>query len=314
MVVALLTAALFAQQKRAPRTFELKAEDPSFWRLFDRDAKLVTMGDGFGFTEGPVWEAAGTLLVSDEDKNALYRLYPDGHRDELLQLGDPDGNTFDRAHRLLVTASLLRAIVCLSRDMKTYTVLADRYNGMRFNSPNDVTLGPDGAIYFTDPTLDLVKGESQETPFQGVYRLDDKGRVTLLTKELDQPNGLAFSPDGRYLYIDDTAKKNIRRYRFQHGVLSESMIFADEDVPGGVPDGMKLDTRGNLYVTGPGGVWVWSPGGKHIGTVVMPSNPANLTWGGIHNDQLFLTAGPRVYILQTKAKGYLSYPAKAKQP
>lgn len=304
---------LAAQQRAPEQAFELKAEDASFWKLFDKDAKLNTMGDGFGFTEGPVWEPAGSLLVSDETKNFIYRLFPDGRREELISLGDPDGNTFDREHRLIVTASVLRAIIRLSPDMKSYEVLADRYNGQRLNSPNDVTLGPDGAIYFTDPTLDLVKGEKQETPFQGVYRLDAKGTVTLLTKDLQQPNGLAFSPDGRFLYIDDSAQKNIRRYRFHEGALSEGMIFADESVPGkrGVPDGMKTDKKGNLYVTGPGGIWVWSPAGKHLGTVLLPHQPANLTWGGKKNSTLFLTAGHFVYTLQTRAKGHLSYPAKA---
>ncbi|HTH52684.1 MAG TPA: SMP-30/gluconolactonase/LRE family protein [Edaphobacter sp.] len=315
--ILLLALPLAAQQRQqAPQPFELKAEDPSFWKLFDHDAKLNTMGEDFGFTEGPVWESAGSLLVSDESKNAIYRLFPDGRRDELIKLGDPDGNTFDREHRLLVTASVLRAIIRLSPDMKTYTVLADHYEGQRLNSPNDVTLGPDGAIYFTDPTLDLVKGEKQETPFQAVYRLDAKGNVTLLTKDLHQPNGLAFSPDGKFLYIDDSAEKNIRRYRFQKGALSEGKIFADENVPGkrGVPDGMKTDRKGNLYVTGPGGIWVWSPTGKHLGTVLLPHQAANLTWGGPKNSVLFLTAGHYVYTLQTKTKGHLSYPAKAVRP
>lgn len=314
--ILLLVLPLSAQQGRSVQSFELKAEDPAFWKLFDHDAKLNTMGEDFGFTEGPVWESTGSLLVSDESKNAIYRLFPDGHRDELIKLGDPDGNTFDREHRLLVTASVLRAIIRLSPDMKTYDVLADRYNGQRLNSPNDVTLGPDGAIYFTDPTLDLVKGEKQETPFQGVYRLDAQGKVTLLTKDLHQPNGLAFSPDGRFLYIDDSAEKNIRRYRFHRGALSEGTVFADENVPGrrGVPDGMKTDKKGNLYVTGPGGVWVWSPSGKHLGTVLLPHQPANLTWGGPKNSVLFLTAGHFVYTLQTRAKGHLSYPSKAVRP
>lgn len=307
---------IIAQKQQPARSFSLKAEDPSFWKLFDHDAKLSTMGDGFGFTEGPVWEPAGTLLVSDETKNAIYRLYPDGHRDELIQLGDPDGNTFDKEHRLIVTASVLRAIIRLSPDMKTYTVLADRYKGQRLNSPNDVTLGPDGAIYFTDPTLDLVKGEKQEIPFQGVYRLDAKGNLTLLTDELHQPNGLAFSPDGKFLYVDDSAQKNIRRYRFHNGTLSDGMVFADENVPGarGVPDGMKTDARGNLYVTGPGGVWVWNAAGKHLGTILLPHQPANLTWGGPKNSVLYLTAGSFVYTLPTKAKGHLSYPARAVRP
>jgi len=311
-----LSIPVVAQKEQPARGFSLKAEDPAFWKLFDRDAKLSIMGDGFGFTEGPVWEPAGTLLVSDETKNAIYRLYPDGHRDELIQLGDPDGNTFDREHRLIVTASVLRAIIRLSPDMKSYTVLADRYKGQRLNSPNDVTLGPEGAIYFTDPTLDLVKGEKQEIPFQGVYRLDAKGDLTLLTDEIHQPNGLAFSPDGKFLYVDDTAQKNIHRYRLHNGVLSDGMVFADENVPGarGVPDGMKTDTRGNLYVTGPGGVWVWSAAGKHLGTILLPHQPANLTWGGPKNSVLYLTAGSFVYTLPTKTKGHLSYPARAVRP
>lgn len=316
LAIFFVTHMIMAQQKAPEQLFELKANDAEFWKLFDHGTKLNVMGETFGFTEGPVWESTGSLLLSDETKNWIYRLFPDGHRDELISLGDPDGNTFDREHRLIVTASVLRAIIRLSPDMKTYSVLADRYNGQRLNSPNDVTLGPDGAIDFTDPTLDLVKGERQEIPFQGVYRLDAKGNVSLLTKDLQQPNGLAFSPDGKYLYIDDTAQKNIRRYRFHNAVLTDGMIFADENVPGerGVPDGMKTDKKGNLYVTGPGGVWVWNSRGKHLGTILLPHQPANLTWGGPKNSLLFLTAGHFVYTLQTKAKGHLSYPAKAVRP
>jgi len=300
--------------KRRPELpFELQALDPTFWELFDKNAQLKMMGDGFDFTEGPVYEPGGTLLLSDEEKNIIYRLHPDGSREELIALGDPDGNTFDKQHRLIVTASVLRAIVRLSPDMKSYEVLADKYDGQRLNSPNDVTPGPDGAIYFTDPTLDLVKGEKQETPFQGVYRLNAKGKLTLLTKDLEQPNGLAFSPDGKYLYVDDTKQRNVRRYRFHKGILSDGDIFADENVAGerGVPDGIKCDMRGNVYVTGPRGIWVWSPQGKHLGTIQTPREPANLTWGGAGDHTLYLTAGPYVYTLETKATGHLSYPEKA---
>jgi len=300
-------------RRRPELTFELQALDPTFWELFDKGAKLKVMGEGFGFTEGPVYESGGTLLLSDEEKNFIYRLHPDGSREELIALGDPDGNTFDNQHRLIVTASVLRAIIRLSPDMKSYEVLADKYDGQRLNSPNDVTMGPDGAIYFTDPTLDLAKGEKQETPFQGVYRLDGKGKVTLLTKELKQPNGLAFSPDGKYLYIDDTNQRTVRRYQFHKGMLSGGVVFADENVAGerGVPDGVKCDMHGNVYVTGPRGVWVWSPEGKHLGTIQTPRAPANLTWGGDGNHALYLTAGPFVYTLETKATGHLSYPEKA---
>ncbi|RXH54368.1 SMP-30/gluconolactonase/LRE family protein [Granulicella sibirica] len=284
--------------------------DPSFSTLIAPQAKLNIMGKGFGFTEGPVWDLAGYLYVSDEEKNTISRLYPDGHREQLLSLGDPDGSTLDAQGRLIDCASVLRGIIRLSPDGKTYDILADHFEGKRFNSPNDVVPGPDGALYFTDPTLDLVAGEKQEIPYQGVYRLAPDGKVTLLTKDLDQPNGLAFTPDGQFLYIDDSARKNIRRYRVHpDGTLSDGILFADENVPGakGVPDGMKLDLQGNLYVTGPGGIWVWNPAGRHLGTILVPEQPANLAWGGPHNSLLFITAGTSVYTLETKATGFVPY-------
>ena len=280
---------------------------PEFWTLFDAKAPLSVVGSGFGFTEGPVWNNAGFLYVSDEEKNEIYRLFLNGRSEPVIALGDPDGSTYDTEGRLINCASVLRAIIRLSPDGRTYTILADRYQGKRLNSPNDVVTGPDGALYFTDPTLDLVAGEKQEIPFKGVYRLGADGAVTVLTKDLDQPNGLAFSPDGQFLYVDDTAQKNLRRYRFHaDGTVSDGMIFADEKVAGskGVPDGMKVDTRGNLYVVGPGGIWVWSPEGKHLGTLLLPQQPANLTWGGPGNSTLFITAGSAVYRISTRVHGF----------
>ncbi len=145
----------------------------------------------------------------------------------MIALGDPDGNTFDRQHRLIDCASVLRAIIEITPDGK-YKILADHYEGKKLNSPNDVIVGPDGALYFTDPTLDLVAGEKQEIPFQGVYRLDDKGNLKLLTKDLTQPNGLAFSPDGKHFYVDDSEQRNIRVYDVAaDGVLTNGRIFGD---------------------------------------------------------------------------------------
>jgi gluconolactonase len=304
------TISLPASAQKNPRKFELQPISPKFSALIPSDAKLETVATGFGFTEGPVWDPAGFLYVSDEELNKIFRVsLNDGHKEELIALGDPDGNTYDREKRLVDCASVLRAIIAISKDGK-YKILADRFEGEKFNSPNDVIVGPDGAFYFTDPTLDLPKGEKQEIPFQGVYRLDQSGKVTLLTKELSQPNGLAFSPDGKKFYVDDSEQRNIRVYDVAaNGSLTNGRIFGEE--PGekneGVPDGIKVDRKGNLFVTGPKGIWVWSPDGTHLGTIAMPEQPANLTWGGKGLSTLYITATTSVYRLQTKTHGFLRY-------
>lgn len=312
VIAALLIGNGFAP---APREFALQANSPQFWKLINKDAKLETVAKGFGFTEGPVWDPAGFVYVSDEEQNKIYKVSADGQKTELIALGDPDGSTYDQNHQLIDCASVLRAIIRIDSTGK-YTVLADRFEGKKFNSPNDVVLGPDGAIYFTDPTLDLVAGEKQELPFQGVFRLDASGKVTLLTKELTQPNGLAFSPDGKKFYVDDSKQRNIRVYDFQSdGTLANGRILGEE--PGGkgegVPDGMKLDRAGNLYVTGPGGIWVWSPQGEHLGTILMPEQPANLAWGGANLDELYLSATTSVYKLKMSTQGFVPYLDPAKQ-
>jgi gluconolactonase len=297
------------------RQFLLKAENPKFWELIDEKAQLSTVATGFGFTEGPVWDERGFLYVSDEEQNKIYKVTEGGRKEELIALGDPDGNAYDRKRRLIDCASVLRAIIVVTPDGK-YAVLADKFEGKKFNSPNDVITGPDGAIYFTDPTLDLVKGERQEIPFQGVYRLDETGTVRLLTKELTQPNGLAFSPDGKKLYIDDSEERNIRVYDVaEDGSLSNGRIWGTE--PGGkhegVPDGMRVDEAGNIFVTGPKGIWVWDPEGHHLGTIEMPEQPANLIWGDKDYGTLYITATTSVYKLRTKVRGFVPYLAKSQK-
>ena len=302
-------ALLLTASAEDARTFGLEPLSPKFWDLVDRNAKLQTVAKDFGFTEGPMWDPAGFLYVSDETINKIFRVYPDGKKEEVIALGDPDGNTFDRRHRLIDCASVLRAIIEVTPDGK-YKILADRYEGKKLNSPNDVIVGPDGALYFTDPTLDLVKGEKQEIPFQGVYRLDASGKLRLLTKDLIQPNGLAFSPDGKHFYVDDDETRNIRVYDVAaDGTLSNGRIFGEE--PGGkddgVPDGIKVDKNGNLFITGPKGIWVWDAKGNHLGTIVLPEQPANLTWGDKDYRTLYITATTSVYRLQMKTQGFVPY-------
>jgi gluconolactonase len=301
--VALASAALPAQ--KPSRKFELKAESPRFWELFDAAARLEKVAGGFGFTEGPVWDdRGGFLYVSDEEQNKIYRVFLDGRKETLVGMEDPDGSTFDKNHRLITTASILRAIVEVQPDGKLRT-LADKYDGKRFNSPNDIVVGPDGALYFTDPTLDLPKGQKQEIPFQGVYRLASGGGVRLLIKDLKQPNGLAFSPDGKRLYVDDSERRDIRMYDVAgNGEMTNGRLFGKEEGSDGVPDGMRVDAKGNLYITGPGGIWIWDAAGNHLGTVMLPETAANLTWGDADYQTLYITATKSVYRLRTKARGF----------
>jgi len=316
------------QGPRAARQFELRPNVPGFSTLIAPDAVLEKVAGGFGFTEGPVWDPRGGFLyVNDEQQNKISRVFPDGRVETVLEIRDPDGATFDRDFRLIVCLSTLRKVIALTPDGQI-TTLAETYEGKKLNSPNDVVRGPDGALYFTDPTIDLPKDQQQELP-TGVYRFGgvpefvqryaDGSTVripvdtslALLTKDLEQPNGLAFSPDGRRLYIDDTARREIRVYDVTYGPaggLKNGRLFGKEEGTGGVPDGMKVDVAGNLFVTGPLGVWVWSPDGQHLGTIVLPETPANLAWGDASRDSrdystLYFTARTSIYRLTTRTRG-----------
>jgi gluconolactonase len=294
------------------RQFSLQALSPGFWKRVDKKATLATIATGFGSTEGPVWDPhdGGFLYVSDEKLNQIFRVKMDGSHTVVASFGDPDGSTYDEQGRLMTCSGGLRGVVRVAPD-GTLTTLVDHYQGQRFNSPNDIVMGPDGAYYFTDPTLNLPRGQSQETPFQGVYRLARDGSITVLTKELDQPNGLAFSPDGKRFYVDDSRQRNIRVYEFHDGTISNGRIFGDEAPPhaqrGGVPDGMKIDKQGDVFAAGPGGIWVWDSAGNHLGTIVLPRQAANFTWGDPDYKTLYMSAGDSVYKLRMKVRGFVPY-------
>jgi gluconolactonase len=183
--------------------------------------------------------------------------------------------------------------------------LADRYKGTRLNSPNDVIVKSDGAIYFTDPSYG-IKPEEQEQPTEGVYRLSpDHKQLALLAGDFERPNGLAFSPDEKQLYIDDSRRRHIRVFDVQDdGFISNGRILHDMDVDTpGAPDGMKVDTKGNIYCTGAGGVWVFSPQGRHLGTIVTPEKPSNCAWGDADWCSLYITAQSSVYRIRLSVPG-----------
>lgn len=308
LILALLLASALQAQNAAPRQFELKAESPKFWELIDPDAKLEKIAGGFGFTEGPVWDERGKFLyVSDEQQNKVARVFPDGRIETVLEIRDPDGSAFDKRGRLIVCLSTLRKVIAVNPGDGKYSILAESFEGKKLNSPNDVVLGPDGALYFTDPNIDLPKNETQELPYQGVFRMADNGRLALLTKDLEEPNGLAFSPDGKRLYIDDTRRREIRVYDFANAELQNGRLFGKIESPGGRggPDGMKVDTNGRLFVTGPPGIWVWDAEGHHLGTIVMPEGAANLAWGDSDYSTLYFTARKSVYRLRMKTRGFI---------
>ena len=281
------------------------SKDPGFDALFPKGARVEKVMDGFQFTEGPVWREDGSLLFTDIPANKIYRIDPEG----LLSVySEPSGNanglTIDRKGRLIRCEHGNRRVLREEKSGST-TVLASYYKGKRLNSPNDVVERSDGSIFFTDPPYG-VDAKDRELEFQGVYRISPGGDLSLLVDDFRMPNGLALSPDEKVLYIADSSElKHIRAFDVQpDGSLANGRLFAEMRTgKPGSPDGMKVDSKGRLWSTGEGGVWVFDPSGKHLGTVETPEVPANCAWGGKDGKTLYMTCQKSVYIIRTEVAG-----------
>jgi gluconolactonase len=321
--------ATFAQQ--------VQKLDPSLEQIVPANAKLEQIATGFNkWTEGPVWTRQGFLLFAEIPANNIIKwapgesasvfIHPSGYEGSEPYKGPEPGSngmTLDADGRVTVAGHARRNVWRLeSTDPKAQiTVLADSYQGKKLNSPNDVAYRSDGSLYFTDPPYGLpTQGDDdplKELKVNGVYRIPrarqqkagappDRDRLQLVIKDIVRPNGLAFSPDEKFLYIAESGKKVWLRYRVQpDGSVTDGALFLDassEKEPGG-PDGMRVDKQGNLYSSGPGGVWIISPAGKHLGTIKVPEVVGNLTWGDKDSKTLYIVASTSVFRIRLSAVG-----------
>jgi gluconolactonase len=296
----------------------------------------VATGAGFKWTEGPVWIPAGYLLFAEIPSNSIRKWTPGGGVSIFMQpsgykgpasFGGPEpgsnGMTLDKRGRLTVAGHAQRDVWRLegTDPEAQITMLADTYEGKKLNSPNDLVYKSDGALYFTDPPYGLPKLDKdpgKELPFNGVYRLAgaldhkpgapaDHAKLELLVKDMPRPNGICFSPDEKYLYINNSEPKKFwMRYTVKaDGKLTDGKVIFDatSDPRSGAPDGMKVDQKGNIYSAGPGGVWIFSPEGKHLGTLDIPERVGNVAWGGADHKTLYVAASSSIYRISLKIPG-----------
>jgi gluconolactonase len=287
--------------------------------LIPASAHIEKLAGDFQFTEGPLWFPAGYLWFSDVIGNVVRQWSPDGKVTEILRNGGgesdappggfigPNGMIAGRDGAVLLCQHTNRQIVQISRDRQVSTVI-DRYEGKRLNSPNDLVYRSDGSLYFSDPPYGLPKQDDdpgKELPFNAVFRLAN-GKLQVVIDDLTRPNGLAFSPDEKTLYVANSEKQKVwMRYDVQpDGTVRNGRVFFDvtSSTENGLPDGMKLDAHGNLYCAGPGGVWVFSPDGAHLGTIKTPETPANCNWGD-DGKTLYITAETGLYRIKTAVEG-----------
>lgn len=295
--------------------------DPAFDTLLSRDARVEKVAGGFTFTEGPLWRSPGVLWFSDVVGNVVRQWSPDGKVVELLRPGGYDGNSLPAGGFIgpngmtaapngdvLLCQHGNRRIVKVTGDLRV-TTLVDSFEGKKLNAPNDLVFRSDGTLFFTDPPYGLPRQDddpAKEIPFNGVFKLQD-GNLEVIIKDLTRPNGLAFSPDETTLYVSNSDDKRRIWMRYDvdaKGTVSNGRVFFDVTAhqDAGLPDGLKIDTRGNVWATGPGAVFVFSPEGTHLGTIKLPEDPANCGWGD-DGRTLYVTAETSLYRIKTSAMG-----------
>jgi gluconolactonase len=321
-LLPLLLAPLAALAVDYPTVGSVERLDPALDQLIPKDAKIEKLCEGFNWSEGPVWKD-GALLFSDVPENIVYQWKPG--TDKATVFIKPSGLTTptpgfrEQGSNGLALDGKGNLILCQHGDRRIarflgdgkFETIADKYDGKRFNSPNDLAITRDGAIYFTDPPYGLDKlndSPLKEIKFNGVYRVGTDGKVTLITDEVSFPNGIALSPDEKILYVANSKDLHIRAYDVQvDGSVKNGRMFFDANTvkgPGrkGSCDGLKVDTNGNLWATGPGGVLVINPAGKHLGSVLTGEATANCGWGD-DGSTLYMTADMFVCRIKTNAKG-----------
>jgi len=274
-------------------------------------AAVTQVASGYTFTEGPVWiPAHGWLIFSDIPTSTAYSWQPGAAASVIYreQARGGNGMTLDNHGQVICCEQTSRRVVRFPVDEPTAVeIIAEDDAGSRLNSPNDVVVDSHDRIFFTDPSYGLGPGgEGKEQLHNGVYRIDPDGAIVLIDDRFQQPNGLVFSPDERFLYIGDTQQQVIRRFAVQDdGSITGGSIFCDMRKSGhrGGPDGMTIDTDGRLWATGPGGIWVVDVDGTSLGLILMPEQPSNITFGGDDFSTLFVTAETSIYRIETRVRG-----------
>lgn len=327
IATAFFPPVMFAQPQPAQtlQKIEIIRLDPSFDKLVPLNVNVERIIGGRKWVEGPVWNRKkGYLLFSDIPTNSVIKwregegtsvfLKPSGYSGKSPFVGAEPGSNglaFDTEGRLVLAEHGDRRIARLEKNGRQ-TTLVDRFEGKRINSPNDLVFKSNGDLYFTDPPFGLPKSFNdprRELPFQGVFRLSKDGKLTLLTKEIKAPNGIAFSPDEKKLYVSNADKANAVWIAFDvkpNGTIENGKVIFNatawtESKPG-VPDGMKVDREGNIFAAGPGGIHVISPNGKHLGSIETGVPTGNLAWGE-DGSSLFITSNTNVFRLKLTTKG-----------